>query len=79
MSATEWKCPQCGASGHAVLPGKKLRDCRGFVDTIDELCTCGGASEPNACTACKIFHAIGDWIVVNESATSATSATKGTE
>ena len=43
---------------------KRLRECRGFVDTINELCSCGGSDRENGCDACKIYHAIGDWLTV---------------
>lgn len=43
---------------------KRLRDCRGFVETINELCSCGGNGPELGCLACKVFHAIADWEVV---------------
>lgn len=42
---------------------KRLRDCRGFVETINGLCSCGGGDPENGCTACKIYHAVADWEV----------------
>jgi hypothetical protein len=46
-----------------VKPPKRLRDCRGFVETINEFCSCGGGDPETGCTACKIYHAIADWEV----------------
>lgn len=56
------------------MSAKRLRDCRGFVETINELCTCGGNDAVNGCAACKVYHAIADWEVVGDGGAAVTSS-----
>ena len=58
---------------------KRLRDCRGFVETINELCACGGGDPENGCDACKIYHAIGDWQVSGDAVAPAPAAAESAE
>jgi len=36
----------------------KLGDCMGFVEAVDESCTCGGAGPGEGCPACEVFHSV---------------------
>ena len=60
---TEAHMPVRIDGGKEKAKPKRLRYCRGFVETINEFCSCGGGGPDNGCTACKIFHAIADWEV----------------
>jgi hypothetical protein len=44
----------------------RLGDLRGFVDVINEACTCGGGGPELGCPACQVYHAIGDWQVIGD-------------
>ena len=38
----------------------RLGDTRGFVEAINEACTCGGGGQGNCCPACEVYHSISD-------------------